>query len=406
MDNFRTGALRTREVRPSGQGARNREPGLQFRVNMPNGTAADIERAGASARGDDDIYTAPRTSHNFDPPLERELRQSIEDLEGNAPMLARMARFHLGWIETNGEPTAYDVRQSVQGKRIRPHLAFLSCAAVGGEPVRAAPLAAAIELLHNFTLIHDDIQDRSPNRRHRATVWRIWGDAQAINAGDALFALAQRALLRTDPVHVPSETLIQLLDAFNRMTIEIVRGQVLDLEFEGRANVTPSDYLAMIGGKTAAIVRYAAWAGAIVGGASEATAQGLGEFGEALGLGFQLRDDVLGIWGSDDETGKDQTDDIRRRKKSLPILMLLDRVQGEEAERLRERYRSDAIDETGVAEIRRLLETHGIHSDATAQVAHYHRIATESLDQVFGGRPESESAALLQMVARLDARRS
>jgi len=328
------------------------------------------------------------------------------DLEGDAPMMARMARFHLGWIESTGEPTADDVRLAVQGKRIRPHLAFLCCMAAGGDPKLAAPLAAAIELLHNFTLIHDDIQDRSPNRRHRATVWRIWGDAQAINAGDALFAIAQRALLRTDTAQVPPETLLHLMDEFNRMTIEIVRGQVLDLEFEGSTSVTPTNYLSMIGGKTAAIVRYSAWAGAIIGGANLSMAGQLGEFGKALGVGFQLRDDVLGIWGGHEETGKDQADDIRRRKKSLPILMLFERVRGEDAARLVEHYRADEIDESGVEDILRLLQSHGVEEAATDQVSHYHRIASDALGQVIDALPDTTSQALRQLVARLDGRMS
>jgi geranylgeranyl diphosphate synthase type I len=357
-----------------------------------------------SPDGDDDIYTAPRTSHDFNPPLERELRQSIEDLEGNAPMLARMARFHLGWIETNGEPTAEDVRQSVQGKRIRPHLAFLSCSAVGGDPMRAAPLAAAIELLHNFTLIHDDIQDRSPNRRHRATVWRIWGDAQAINAGDVLFATAQRALLRTDTSRVPAETLLHLIDEFNQATISIVRGQVLDLEFERQATVTTDEYLTMIGGKTAAIMRYAAWAGAIVGGATESTASRLGDLGEALGIGFQIRDDILGIWGACEATGKDQADDIRRRKKSLPILMLLESAAGEQAERLTTLYDMDEIDESGVAEVLRLLDDYDIQTRATARVAHYHDVAENALRTSTGSFSEASASDLETMIRRLDTR--
>jgi len=357
-------------------------------------------------RGVDPIDAAPQTSQDFTPLLEDQLHRSVAELEGAAPLLARMARFHLGWIEPNGAPTAREVRHAVQGKRFRPQLAFLSCATVGSDPERAAPLAAAIELLHNFTLVHDDIQDRSPNRRHRATVWRIWGDAQAINAGDALFAVAQRTLLRTDLDGIRQETLLRLLDEFNRMTIDIVRGQVLDLEFEGRTAVAPEDYLEMIGGKTAAIVRYAAWAGAIVGGAPERIANLLGDFGNALGLGFQLRDDVLGIWGSQDETGKDRADDIRRRKKSLPIVMLFDCVRGEDAEQLRHRYEAETIDEEGVAAILRLLEIHGIEAAATDRVAHHHRIASDALARVSGELPDASTAALDQLVARLDTRNS
>lgn len=359
--------------------------------------------ANTTCPGEIVISTPTHQASQFSELLEQELHTSIMELEGDAPLMARMARFHLGWIETNGEPTTEEVRLAVQGKRIRPQLAFLATTSVGGDAKVAAPLAAAVELLHNFTLIHDDIQDRSPNRRHRATVWRIWGDAQAINAGDALFATAQRALLRTNTDQVPAKTLLNLLDEFNRVTIEIVRGQVMDLEFEREASVAPDDYLRMIGGKTAAIVRFAAWSGAIIGGASAETAQRLGEFGEALGIGFQIRDDVLGIWGAEAETGKDQGDDIRRRKKSLPILMLFDRARAEASARLAELYDREEIDDEGVAEVLRMLEVHGVEASATEQVAHYHRVAADSLQHAIG---QSSSNGLGQLIDRLDTRSS
>src|SRR5699024_9199516 len=161
----------------------------------------------------------------------------------SAPLMPRMAQYHLGVIDPSGEPTPDDVRLAVQGKRIRPLLAMYTAEAVGGSAGDAAPVAAAIELLHNFTLIHDDIQDRSPNRRHRPTVWRVWGNAQAINAGDALFAASQLAVMRSRDTVGDSEVVLRLLEAFNRTTIDIVRGQVLDLDHEGRQDVTPDDYL-------------------------------------------------------------------------------------------------------------------------------------------------------------------
>lgn len=349
-----------------------------------------------------DIATGAR--QDFTTLLEDELQRSIDKLEGQAPLLSRMVRFHLGWIDATGDATDTDTRDAVRGKRIRPQLAFLSCAAAKGEPALAAPLAAAIELLHNFTLIHDDIQDRSPNRRHRATVWRIWGDAQAINAGDVLFATAQRALLRTDTSRVPADTVLRLVDEFNRSTISIVRGQVLDLEFERQASVTTDEYLTMIGGKTAAIMSYAAWAGAIVGGAAESTASRLGDLGEALGIGFQIRDDILGIWGAREATGKDQADDIRRRKKSLPILMLLESAAGEQAERLTALYDMDEIDDAGVEEVLRLLDDHDIQTRATAQVAHYHDVAENALWSSMGAFPEASVSDLEALIRSLDTR--
>lgn len=350
------------------------------------------------------INTLPRPQQDFTTLLEHELRHAIDVLEGDAPLMARMTRYHLGWSDPSGEPTSDAVRRAVQGKRIRPFLAVRSCEAVGGNPANAAPLAAAIELLHNFTLIHDDIQDRSPNRRHRATVWRIWGDAQAINAGDALFACAQRALLRTKTDVVPASTLLRLMDELNRATVEIVRGQVLDLEFERQVSVSPGDYLSMISGKTAAIMRFAAWAGAIVGGATEDTAHLLGRVGEALGIGFQIQDDVLGIWGAREQTGKDQADDIRRRKKSLPILMLFEAARGADANRLLALYGSDGIDDQGVSDILDMVDRYGVRELASAEVSHYHALASNALVQALSTTSGGNAEELTALIERLDTR--
>ena len=338
--------------------------------------------------------------------LQPELEAVIAALDGDAPLLAQMARYHLGWSDGAGEPTSPAVRRSAQGKRLRPAVALLCSAATGGRMEHAAPLAAAIELLHNFTLIHDDIQDRSPNRRHRATVWRVWGDGQAINAGDALFAAAHLALFRLVDLDVPAPTVLHLAAAFDRMTLDIVRGQVLDLGFEGRDDVTPDAYLSMIRGKTAAILRFAAWAGALTAGADEATAGRFGEFGEALGVGFQLRDDMLGIWGTHDATGKDAADDIRRRKQTLPILMLRQAATADERDRLDELYGGAEIDEAGVAEVLDLLDRHGIEQQVARQVAALHDQAAGALETALtGAHPMNDAARGLQaLVARLSER--
>jgi geranylgeranyl diphosphate synthase type I len=261
---------------------------------------------------------------NLDELIDPIVREVTDQIDLGSTFLANMARYHLGLVDRHFravEPASVD-----RGKRMRPRIAMLCCAAAGGSPEHAVPLAAAIELLHNFTLVHDDIQDKSVLRRHQATVWSLWGESQAINAGDALFAAAQLALLRQAEENCPSDRLVPLLREFNRMTIEIVNGQALDLTFEDRNDVSHDEYLAMITAKTSVIVRYAAWAGAIAGGASDEAARAFGRFGLALGLGFQVQDDLLGIWGTAKETGKPAADDIRRRKKSLPVLLLLERA--------------------------------------------------------------------------------
>ncbi|HEV2065835.1 MAG TPA: polyprenyl synthetase family protein [Thermomicrobiales bacterium] len=336
--------------------------------------------------------------------VERELAMSIRALEGRAPLMARMARYHLGMIDSVGNVTEPAVRRAVQGKRIRPMLALLTCSAVGGDIGAAAPLAAAIELLHNFTLIHDDIQDRSPNRRHRATVWRIWGDAQAINAGDAMFAAAQLTLLRVRDTGVPEGIVLDLLAEFNRITIELVAGQVLDLEYEGRADVSPHDYLSMISGKTAGIVRFAAWAGARTGGAKPEIAERLGVFGQVLGIGFQIQDDLLGIWGTRDITGKDAADDIRRRKQSLPILMLREEVSDAELARLNDLYERDEVDGDGVTEVLAALDRHRVRERVATQVRIHHDQALDELDGLARDLGLQPTEALRQLAERLGDR--
>lgn len=333
--------------------------------------------------------------------LEREIDATLETLAGEAPLMLTMARYHLGLSTSSGEATDPETRQVVQGKRIRPLIAMLGAEAVGGSVEDAAPIAAAIELLHNFTLIHDDIQDRSPNRRHRPTVWRVWGDAQAINAGDALFAAAQLAVLRT-----PGANVRALIEAFNRTTIEIVRGQVLDIENEGRKDVTPGDYLTMIHGKTAAILRFAAWAGAVVGGATTEVADQLGEVGEAIGMGFQIRDDMLGIWSPSDETGKDAADDIRRRKQSLPILILRQSASEDDLERLAVLYQGDEIDPDGTDEVLAMLQRYDVEALTLAHVTDAHERAERALADALPADDTPAVRALRALITQLQARTS
>jgi geranylgeranyl diphosphate synthase type I len=332
--------------------------------------------------------------------LELEMRETLRALDGPIALLPGMVNYHLGFVDTAFRDA--DLPPSARGKRFRPAIAMLACAAVGGDPERASPLAAAIELLHNFTLIHDDIQDQSPVRRHRTTVWTEWGIAQAINAGDAAFAAAQLALLRLREHGVEADLILRLADAFNQMTIQIVQGQALDLDFEGRATVRPSDYLTMIELKTAVIVRFAAWAGALIGGADDERADRFAEFGRSLGVGFQVRDDLLGIWGATATTGKAAADDIRRRKQSLPILMLRDRVDAAGKAQLNRLYDAPEIDDSGIAEMLALLERYKVRTDVEARIAELHEEAGGCLVSAAaeGANPARDAlAALVSMLA-------
>jgi geranylgeranyl diphosphate synthase type I len=291
-----------------------------------------------------------------------------------------------------------------RGKRVRPAVALLAAGAAGGEPHAAVPVAAAVELLHNFTLVHDDIQDQSPLRRHRPTVWSLWGVGQAINAGDALFAAAHLPLYRLASRGGTADLTLRLLEAFDRMTIAIVEGQTLDLAFEARPDVTPGEYLEMIGRKTAAIIRFAAWAGALLAEVDDASASRWAEFGFALGLGFQIRDDLLGIWGAQETTGKASADDVRRRKQSLPILILRQRLGESERAELGRLYTAPYVDDAGAARVLELLEREAVRQEVEVVIANYHDRAGAAL--IAAAQPGDNPARdyLLTLVERLSSR--
>jgi geranylgeranyl diphosphate synthase type I len=224
-----------------------------------------------------------------------------------------MLEYHLGWAGGVGG-----------GKRIRPLLCLLACQASGGDWQQALPVAAAIELIHNFSLIHDDIQDNSPLRRGRPTVWNKWGQAQAINAGDAMFTLAHLAPQQLTELGLAPEVTLSALAELNYTCLELTQGQFLDMAFEQRPAVTVTEYLAMIEKKTAVLIATATYLGARVAGASPALLDHYYAFGWNLGLAFQLQDDVLGIWGDPVVTGKSAASDLEKRKKSLPVVFGLE----------------------------------------------------------------------------------
>ena len=232
------------------------------------------------------------------------------------PGLGQMLRYHLGW-ESQGI-SAVDA----QGKRIRPILVLLSASAAGGIWEDALPAAASVEILHNFSLIHDDIEDNSPMRRGRETVWKKWGQALAINAGDALFTLAYEALTELSVTTSP-EVVNQAFKILNETCIRLTGGQHLDISYEQERSIPLEWYWLMIGGKTAALLSGCTRLGGLVGGANQDQIQALGDFGLNLGLSFQVQDDWLGLWGDAQETGKSTHSDLVSGKKTLPVVYAL-----------------------------------------------------------------------------------
>jgi geranylgeranyl diphosphate synthase type I len=326
------------------------------------------------------------------------MREAVTDLGERAPLLAEMAEYHLGWANGLVEQDQH------RGKLIRPMIAIESCRAASGrsDDGSAIPLAAAIELLHNFTLIHDDIQDNSPTRRHRPTVWAKWGEAQAINAGDALFAAAHLALLAARGT-IDADSLLNLANAFERTTIEIVAGQVLDLQFEAQSDVTADEYIRMISGKTAKIVEFAARGGVTMAGADPEVERAFAKFGLALGLGFQVQDDLLGVFGIESITGKAAADDIRRKKQSLPVILLRERASEGDRARLADIYARPELDAPEVAAVLDIMGHNEIEAQVGAAVSRYHDEAEAALTST--GLPAASLAPLRALTGRLAGRR-
>lgn len=258
----------------------------------------------------------------FEAHLERWLRA----FEGNSPTFA-MLRYHFG----------LDGAHLRRGKRLRPHLTMLVASAEGAAPDLAHDAAAAIEILHNYSLVHDDIEDRDVMRHGRPTVWKQYGEAHGINTGDAMCALSYLALLNNEAGHA-SERIVMMSRALHEANLAMCAGQGLDIAFESAASVSLAQYFHMIEGKTAALFAAACTLGALCAGADDARVAAYGELGRAYGLAFQIRDDVLGTWGAPEATGKPAGADIARRKWTYPVVWALEHGEGSARDLVAEAY--------------------------------------------------------------------
>jgi len=242
--------------------------------------------------------------------IEPAMRTAVAGLPGRA---RRVASYHFGWEDADGAPI-----RAGGGKTIRPALVLLTAEAVGGAAATALPAALAVELVHNFTLLHDDVIDGDETRRHRATAWRVFGVDSAILAGDALHSFAFETLA-TDG----HPAALRALGTLSHAIVEVLQGQADDVAFERRADVTLAEVLTMAGQKTGALLSAATALGAAYGGGSPDQIAVLRRFGARLGLAFQLVDDLLGIWGDPGVTGKPVHSDLHNRKKTAPVVAAL-----------------------------------------------------------------------------------
>ena len=290
--------------------------------------------------------------------IELELQRQVSRLDQpRTRLFHEMITYHMGWTGEGAGPEA-------TGKRIRPLLVLFTCLASSGtegavetwQP--ALPAAAAVELVHNFSLVHDDIQDNSPKRRGRDTVWAKWGAPMAINVGDALFVMSNQAIIDLKNSY-PAETVMKAAEILHNTCLDLTRGQFLDMSYEERTDLKVEDYWPMIAGKTAALLSACCQIGAVLGGADTEKEEAYRSYGHYLGLAFQVQDDILGIWGDEKVTGKSVASDLVEGKNSLPVLIGLGKKR-----KFAERWAKGPIQLEEVEEVARLLASEGGYGEA------------------------------------------
>jgi len=320
----------------------------------------------------------------FIPQIEAEMRECLSPPVRALSGYYGMLYYHLGWADEHFMPA-----QINSGKRIRPMLCVLACQAAQGDPAQAIPAAAGVELLHNFSLIHDDIEDHSPTRRGRPAVWKLWGVPQAINSGDGMFTLAHLAMDRLRRRGVSCDRSMDVRETFDRACLALTHGQYLDISFESLERVSVDEYRHMISGKTAALIGASTAIGATLAG-SPTVAQ-YEAFGRELGLAFQIQDDVLGIWGDEALTGKSTEGDVATRKKSWPAVYALER-----SEKLRALYAEPEVDvPAALAE----MDALGARAFAEQAAREHHERAREALRD--SGAAGDAGQALFELAERL-----
>ena len=283
--------------------------------------------------------------------IEEELGRAVP--ETDAADVHLLQGYHLGWTDRYGSPA---VGGSSQGKALRPTLCLFACEAVRSSFDRAIPAAAALELIHNFSLLHDDIQDQDLERRHQPTAWSLWGVPRALVAGDAMHSTGDLAALRAGEQGVSAGVVLRVSGILTDSYLAMIEGQCLDLQFESRTDITTGEYLHMIACKTGALIRCGLETGALLAGGDEPTVRAFATFGDGLGRAFQIRDDYLGIWGDEATLGKATGNDIRRRKKSYPVVFALERAAGAALNDLQRIYGQEELEEDDVQRVLAILD--------------------------------------------------
>jgi geranylgeranyl diphosphate synthase type I len=322
--------------------------------------------------------------------VEPALREAVDTLPAS---MRTIAGYHMGWWDADGRATTVS-----GGKAIRPTLVLLTAEAVGGVPAAAVPAAVAVELVHDFSLLHDDVMDGDATRRYRAAAWRVFGSSAAILAGDALVTLAFDVLAAA--AHPAARAGLRML---SQAVLDLVDGQSADVSFEERTDVELTECVSMAEQKTAALIGCACSLGASFGRGSPDQVGSLRGFGECVGLAFQLVDDLLGIWGDPTVTGKPAYSDLRSRKKSLPVVAALSSGTAEGRELARLYHGPEPLSGPDLVRAAKLIESAGGRSWSQQQADQLLAIASGHLRSAESSRrAAAELSALATMLTRRD----
>ena len=327
------------------------------------------------------------------PEIELELQENLGRwIAGEYSGLYEMLAYHMGW---EGQDSGLEA----QGKRMRPIILLLSAQAGGGDWRDALPMAAAVELVHNFSLIHDDIQDESRRRRGRTTMWVKWGVPQTINAGDIMYTIAYLSLAKIQAV-TSAEVAFQAMKIVSETCVALTKGQYLDLAYEEMKDLPLESYWPMIGGKTAALLSSCSELGALVAGVEMEKRLAFREFGHSIGLAFQVVDDWLGIWGDPRVTGKSAASDLTSGKKTLPILFALGQKQ-----RFADKWSAGPVQANEVDRLTNWLIEEGAQDHTEMMVDKLTKQALKALEQAVPEENEA-SAALKELAEKMALRKS
>ena len=309
--------------------------------------------------------------------IDLSIRKFINQHEHQAPIFWHQVyeHFDYDYPDALANPNALKA-----GKRVRPLLMALVARSISGSYQQVLPSGIALEIIHNFTLIHDDIMDESDTRRGRTTIWKNYGIPQAIDSGDGLFALGILSSLQLQDAGVSAEKTLLASRELMQACLDTVEGQALDISFEDRMDITPDEYLKMIGLKTGRFIEIATKLGAILSTDDQAIIDNYATFGKYLGLAFQMWDDYLGIWGDPEVLGKSATGDIEQKKKSYPITYALKYGDDTQKQGLQAVYAKDSLAPEDVADVLAILDEVDAKAKTQEIVEDYYNTAMNALD--------------------------